>query len=166
MHCRQEILISIRPEYSEQLLDGKKSVELRRRPVRVPPGTRVWIYSTLPVGRLDAVAEVEAVYEWSPSEIWDQYGHVSGVTQSALESYFSGVDQGCVVVFKRVVPIHRPLSLGLMRKRLGNFNPPQFFKRLDHDSPELNLFCAAMARCDLSAINPECGVDGRGRRLS
>lgn len=156
MPCRQEILISIRPEYSEKLLGGQKSVELRRRPVRVPPGTRVWIYSTLPVGRLDAVAEVEAVYEWPPSEIWDQYGHVSGVTQAALESYFSGVDQGCVVVFKQVVPVHRPLSLGLMRKRLGNFNPPQFFKRLDHDSPELTLFCAAMTQSRMEADAFNC----------
>ena len=166
MHCRQEILISVRPEFAEKLLGGEKSVELRRRPVRVPPGTRVWIYSTLPVGRLDAVAEVEAVHERSPSEIWDQYGHVSGVTQAALESYFSGVDQGCVVVFKRVQPIQRPLSLGLMRKRLGNFYPPQFFKRLEQDSPELNLFNAAMVQHGIAPVDLERGGDGRRRRAS
>jgi predicted transcriptional regulator len=50
---KNDILISIQPEYAEQIMGGCKTVELRRRFVEaVDQDTRLFIYSSNPVGAI------------------------------------------------------------------------------------------------------------------
>ena len=43
--AKRDVVLSIRPHYSEKILEGRKTVELRRRfPVSVPTNTVVYIY--------------------------------------------------------------------------------------------------------------------------
>src|SRR5438132_1393736 len=97
LHCSGDILISVKPEYFGRMLSGDKTVELRRRPLRVPIGTTVWIYETIPSGRIGAMAEVSAVDESTPAEIWRRYGDRVGVNKRTFSSYFAGSTQACAV---------------------------------------------------------------------
>jgi len=49
-HARRRLLISLRPEYAEEIYAGRKHYEFRRVRMRVEPGEVVVIYETLPVG--------------------------------------------------------------------------------------------------------------------
>ena len=140
MHCSRDILISVKPEYFGRMLSGAKTVELRRRPIRVPIGTTVWIYVTVPSGRLGAMAEVSAVEENTPSELWRRYEDRVGISQRAFFAYFEGSTQGCAVVFQRILPLRKPLGLTVLRKSLGAFVAPQFYRKLEVNGPELTLF--------------------------
>jgi predicted transcriptional regulator len=46
------ILISLEPRHAENLLDGRKRVELRRHAMNVSIGSTVWMYAKLPVGSI------------------------------------------------------------------------------------------------------------------
>ena len=140
MHCSSDILISVKPEYFGQMLNGDKTVELRRRPVRVPVGTRVWIYETIPSGRVGAMAEVSAIDEDTPAEIWRRHRNRVGISQQAFSSYFMGAKHGCAVVFRRVQPLRRALELTELRQLLGVFVAPQFYRKLPPNGAESKLF--------------------------
>jgi predicted transcriptional regulator len=135
----KDILISLRPEHSDDILSGRKTVELRRRPVRVDPGTRVWLYTKLPRGSVDAFAIVDAVYEGSQEELWEQFGDKVAISRTDFDEYMDGMCTGCAIVFRSVAPLCRAVQLREIRQRVKTFHPPQFFKKLLPDSKELAL---------------------------
>jgi predicted transcriptional regulator len=137
------------------MLTGAKTVELRRRPIRVPVGTTVWIYVTVPTGRVGAMAKVSAVEENTPSELWRRYEDRVGISQGVFFSYFKGSRQGCAVVFQRILPLRTPLGLTALRKSLGTFVAPQFYRKLELNGPELALF----KRSAPGVINGEVPVE-------
>jgi predicted transcriptional regulator len=88
--CGAEILLSLRPIYAERILMGTKGYEFRR----VMPGkpvSRVWIYATMPVGRVVGWFDVAAVLSGPPAELWEHTHAASGVTPSEFRGYFEGV---------------------------------------------------------------------------
>lgn len=135
-----DILISVEERHVQNLLAGTKQIELRRRAVRVPPKTRVWIYSKVPVGQLRAYGIIESIVEASPCEIWGRYGSVSGLTAEEFYSYFEGANSAHALIFSRVDEVPPNLNLHALRSKLQGFHPPQFFKYLSQDSKELQLF--------------------------
>lgn len=139
-----DILISVEPCYGFRILDGSKTVELRRRPVRVQPGTRMWIYITKPVAGVSAYAVIGAMHELQVTELWRRYGRDARITRSAFREYFQGRKKGYALVIGKVVLLTRTVALGSLRRRLGGFNPPQFFKKLTSESPELQVLRAAI----------------------
>jgi predicted transcriptional regulator len=134
------ILISVEDRHVQNMLRGTKKVELRRRAVSIEEGGRVWIYSKIPTGQLTAYGIVQQVYEAAPSEIWERYGSVSGISKSEFDQYFDDRENGCAIVFQSVNELENKISLKAIREAIGKFHPPQFFKYLYADSPELKLF--------------------------
>lgn len=134
------ILISVDERYVQSMLAGTKTIELRRRAVRVPKGTTVWIYSKVPVGQLRACGIVKDTVEASPKEIWRDYGHLSGITADEFDDYYAGTEKACALLFSQVNEIPPNLTLNALRSKLQTFHPPQFFKYLRQDSEELELF--------------------------
>lgn len=55
------LLLSIKPEYADKILAGKKTVELRRVRTRLEAGDLVLVYVTSPQQNLVASLEVERV---------------------------------------------------------------------------------------------------------
>lgn len=136
----QDILVSIDGKYVSKLLNGTKKVELRRRPINVPEGSRVWIYSKIPEGRVNAMGVVSRIYKGAPHNIWERYHHVSGIDKSDFLNYFDGTEEGCAIEFEYVRALEDSISLETLRSELKRFQPPQFFKFLLEDSAELKLF--------------------------
>lgn len=140
MPCNDHILISLKPQYFQKVLIGNKTVELRRRPVRVAVGTTVWIYETVPSGRLGARAMVANIVEGTPSEIWARFRREVGISEEDFSLYFQGADYACAVVLTDIVPLAKRPALSELRLRLGAFVAPQFYRRLSIDSPEVLMF--------------------------
>src|SRR5450755_4678768 len=125
-----DILISLRADHSSNVLEGRKTVELRRRPMRVAPGTRVWIYAKSPQARIEGLAVVGAIHECPLEELWSLYGDEVAITHTAFDEYMAGTKKGCAIIFSSVIRLTRSISLDEIRTRVGKFQPPQFFKRL------------------------------------
>lgn len=140
-----DILISVEERHASNMLAGKKSVELRRKPLRIPSGTRVWVYSKLPRGQIQALAIVDEVVSGTPDEIWNSYGAQSAISRNEFNAYFADAQIGCAIIFEEVKPLAPILSLSSIREKITHFQPPQFFKRLTCDGPELTFFQTALA---------------------
>jgi len=140
----EDILISVHPRHVDSMISGQKTVELRRRPLKLSSGCRVWIYCTLPRGSVEAVGIVADVVAANPPEIWRTYGNHCGITKAEFDTYYSGTDIAYAIVFSSVRKLSLTFALGEIRRHLATFHPPQFFKRLLAGGPEITLFAAAL----------------------
>jgi predicted transcriptional regulator len=145
--CSGDILISVRPEYFAKILNGNKTVELRRRPIRVSVGTNIWIYETIPGGRVAARAKISAICEGTPAEVWRRFRHRVGISEYEFEMYFQATQYACAVVLSGIEPLKKPLMLTHLRKSLGTFTAPQFYRKLRTNGPELALFQTFASGC-------------------
>lgn len=134
-----DVLISIKPEYVNMILSGDKSVEIRSRHVKLQAGTRLWIYSTLPKGCLEAVAVVESIEFDDPSMIWKHYSDRIGLSLSTFRSYVNGSQQVSAIFLRNVSRLMPSLTLCELRSETERFNPPQFFKRIKPTSKFFTL---------------------------
>jgi predicted transcriptional regulator/DNA-binding XRE family transcriptional regulator len=123
----RDVVLSIRPHYTDKILEGVKTIELRRRfPVSAPRGTIAYIYSTSPVRALVGRAEICDVIKLPVQKIWRQFGGSAAIKRSDFNTYFDGLDEGFALQFKNPRAFPRPLFLSELRDRFG-FEPPQSF---------------------------------------
>lgn len=144
MASAENILISVHPRHVDNMVSGTKTVELRRRPLKLASGCRVWIYCTLPRGSVEAVGTVAEVVAASPSAIWRDYGKQCGITKAEFDAYYEGASTAYVIVFSSIKKLPSTFALGEIRRHLSSFQPPQFFKRLMAGGPELRLFTSIL----------------------
>ena len=145
MREADDILISVDERHANNMLSGRKRVELRRRRMVLSEGDRVWIYSKVPRGQVDAIGIVDHVFAGTPSEIWGEFSDVTGVAKDEFFAYFSGIEIGYAIVFQDVTPLRGAVRLEDIRQQYESFQPPQFFQRLSACSPILQLFEQAYA---------------------
>lgn len=126
----ENILISLAPRHAQNIYDGTKKVELRRRTLHVNAGDVVWIYEKIPVGAITGSASITAVHVASPAKLWRQFGKVSGLSKVEFFEYFAGLETACALELTEAHRLLNPLSLAALRTAIGNFQPPQFFLRL------------------------------------
>lgn len=131
------ILISLDSCHANNIYAGAKKVELRRRTMRVAPGTIVWIYEKMPVGSITGYATITAVHTASPAQLWRRFNSVSGLSKAQFFNYFSDLAVACALELDDAQHLHRPLPLVSLKNAAGNFQPPQFFTRLSHVHPVL-----------------------------
>jgi predicted transcriptional regulator/DNA-binding XRE family transcriptional regulator len=123
----RDVVLSIKPEYSRKILEGKKTVELRRRfPLSAPRGTLAYIYSTSPDRAIVGRAEIVDVVKLPVSVIWKKFSSVAFIEKSDFDSYFDGIEDGFALKFANAKPLPRQLQLAELRERFG-FEPPQSF---------------------------------------
>jgi len=140
MNNELNILLSIEDRHVQKLLEGTKKVELRRRKIEIPKGSVVWIYSKVPAGKICAYGIVDYISYEKPNALWTKYGDITGISIDEFNTYFDNRDLGCGIIFEKVIPLDKAVTLDYMRSKLKTFHPPQFFKYLSFDSPELEIF--------------------------
>jgi predicted transcriptional regulator/DNA-binding XRE family transcriptional regulator len=124
---KRDVVLSIRPVYSEKIIQGKKTIELRRRfPVSAPRGTIAYIYSTSPVRAMVGSAEIENVIKLPVVDIWKKFGKMAQIDRPSFDEYFYGVKHGFALKFANVRRFTRQIDLAELRRRFG-FEPPQSF---------------------------------------
>ncbi|MEO8735491.1 MAG: ASCH domain-containing protein [Edaphobacter sp.] len=135
-----DIIISVQPKFVERILAGEKVAELRRRVPRIQPGCKVWIYTTAPDAVISVCVTVDHIVTASPDKLWKSHRKTLGVSIEEFEEYFKESQTGCAIFFAKVEGLNPGVALAEIRSKSKGFHPPQFFKRLDEGSPELQLF--------------------------
>jgi len=126
----QIMLLSIRPRHVAKILDGTKTVELRRgRPIIVP-GQPLAIYSTTPDAAVVALGRVSRIEVASPSALWDTVNEIVGIGRPEFDSYFRGATTATGLHLSGIRALSVPVSLAELRT-MGPFQPPQTWHFLD-----------------------------------
>ena len=125
------LLLSLKPRFANAILDGTKSVELRRvRPlIRVP--TVAFLYASSPTMALVGICRVESIKSGSPSRIWSEFGPATGIGRREFREYFSGTGTACALLLSKPTRLAAPVQLAELRRWWPDFQPPQSFRYLN-----------------------------------
>lgn len=129
MHSEAHAMISIRPTFVEGILAGTKTIELRRRFMDLPVGSTLWIYSTLPVGAIVAVATLSNIDYDKPEELWRKYRRDVGIRNEHFDAYFDGCQLGVALRLTGIREV-APLKLETIREIRGVHQIPQVAVRV------------------------------------
>ncbi|RLJ40011.1 transcriptional regulator [Acidovorax sp. 106] len=145
MQPNQHVLISLDERHANNILAGTKQVELRRRTMHVEPGSTIWFYVKKPVGAVVGFATVGTIYSAAPSTVWRKYSSVSGLGKSEFMSYFDGVAVASAMALSGAKKLKKPITLEALRTAMPGFHPPQFYCRLETNSPVRQRLLAVTA---------------------
>jgi predicted transcriptional regulator len=130
---RKDFVVSVRPLYAEKIIDGEKTVELRRRfPEVTATGAIVLIYSSSPVQAIVGYATISEVHRLPVNSIWSKFGKAACISRSAFKEYFEGLHEGYAIVLSNVRKFSQEIPVSQLKKRFG-FIPPQSFKYLEKE---------------------------------
>ena len=83
------ILMSIKPEYAEKILNGDKKFEFRKMLPKNKDVEKVIIYATLPVGMVVGEFEILNFISMSPSKLWQLTKKRAGISKNFFDDYFN-----------------------------------------------------------------------------
>lgn len=124
------VLLSIKPEYVEEIFNGNKKYEFRKNRIARKEANQALIYSTSPVKRIVGKFDIGKIVERHPELLWEEYQLVSGVDNEAFFSYFDGKSKGFAIEITQVEKFRQPIDPRII---LPSFTPPQSFYYLDQD---------------------------------
>ncbi len=104
-----KILLSIKPEYVERILNGTKQYEFRKRLAK--DVTKIVVYSTAPVKRVVAEVEVVGTIECAEQKLWDLTHEHAGIDRKRFHEYFCDCKNACAYVLGNVDIFDSPKSL-------------------------------------------------------
>ncbi|PZP21009.1 MULTISPECIES: ASCH domain-containing protein [Pseudomonas] len=123
-----KVLLSIKPEYAEKILQGEKKYEFRKAIFKNPNVKTVVIYATMPVGKVVGEFDFDEVLSDSPSVIWSETSSYSGITKRFFNSYFSGRKTAHAIKVREVRRYETPLPL---KNLVPSGSAPQSYRYLD-----------------------------------
>jgi predicted transcriptional regulator len=136
----QTALLSVRPRFAEALLDGSKTVEIRRRRAHLAHGSTCLLYATSPVRALLGAMQVSRTASGTPDALWRRWGSQTALERDEYDAYLAGSDQACAIVVGAVTRFAFPVALAELRRRQAAFVTPQSYRfvRPDEFSALLN----------------------------
>jgi predicted transcriptional regulator len=125
------LFISVRPRFAELLLNGQKTVELRRVQPAVTRGTLVLLYASSPVCALVGTGSIDDIQVSAHDDIWCRHGERTGISRDEYDDYFEGATAAVAITLTSVRPLPRPVPLRELRQGRKWFRPPQSFRYLN-----------------------------------
>lgn len=135
-------LLSIRPQYVNLIIEGRKKVEFRK--VRFHNKLlHVVMYTSKPVQKVLGYFDVSYVDEDSPKELWARYNTVGGILKREFDAYYASSGRGVAIGIGKVCALQNPISLRTLGKLL---TPPQSFTYLNTEIFQVIQGCRKTSR--------------------
>ena len=83
------LLLSIKPEYVEKILQGEKKFEYRKRLAKEDV-SYIYVYSTAPSMKVVAYVHIEGHLSDSPTALWEKTKAAAGISRAKFQDYFRG----------------------------------------------------------------------------
>jgi len=122
-------LYSIKPIYSDKIISGIKTYELRKR----LPANKIdyiLIYSSSPVSKIVGYAEVRKTYKYSVSETWERFSKYTGIIKKDYLKYYEGCTFAYAIEFGKVNRFLRPFDIDTLNP---DCVPPQSFSYVNEN---------------------------------
>lgn len=122
------LLISVKPEFANKIVNGEKTIELRKSCPKVSPNDIVIIYSTVPIKAVIGICRVEEVLKMNPSSMWRNHRLKLGIEKKRYMAYFESNDTAIGIVLKSACQLETKIQLSAIKKLFPKFSPPQTFR--------------------------------------
>ena len=96
------VLLSIKPEFAEKILNGTKRYEFRKQGFSKPVDTVV-LYATKPVGKIVGEFKLKTVHADVPEQIWRLTENFAGINKLFFDAYFQNRGKAYALEVERAV---------------------------------------------------------------
>lgn len=120
------ILLSINPNHVENILNGTKKYEFRKKACKRQID-KILIYCTTPIMKVVGEAEVEDILIDNPEVIWKKTETKSGINKSFFDQYYKNREQAVAYKLKNVKKYGEPKEL----RDYGVNSAPQSFQYIE-----------------------------------
>ncbi|GAB3803325.1 ASCH domain-containing protein [Spirosoma humi] len=135
----QLILLSIKPEFVEQIFNGKKTIELRKCKPDARLNDIIIVYCTKPVKAIVGMCRISEILDLSPNCVWEKYSTQLGITEDQFWDYYKDSNRSIGIRMKDVCLFKESIRLSEIKGVEPNFSPPQTFKYFSR-SKFLNIY--------------------------
>jgi len=155
-----KLLLSIKPNYADQILTGAKAVEIRRKFSGRWLGRRVVLYASRPHGALVGEATIHKITRGQPSDIWSNFGAHIGSSWTDFQNYTASSDEVSAIELKDVQPYLTPIPLDQIEYLLQEqLRPPQShcelgFKKNPSWARAVSIASLLHSKCSVIRRNP------------
>lgn len=118
-----KVLLSIRPQFVDQIFEGKKKFEYRRSIFKRTDIESVLVYASSPVQKIVGEIFFDKIIYDELGQLWDQTRDHSGISEKYFRTYFVGKEKGYAIAIRDYQRFESPLNL---QEKYG-VTPPQSF---------------------------------------
>lgn len=122
------LLISVKPEFADKILNGIKTIELRKSMPNVVSGDIVLIYSTDPVKAIVGICEVKEIIKMEPQKLWKLHSSKIGIDKLRFDEYYYSIKTAIGIVFSSFIKLPQEIALHSIKETHPSFTPPQTFR--------------------------------------
>lgn len=125
---KKYVLMSIKPQYANAIMCGKKKVEFRKQIFDLNV-ERVYVYASHPMKKLIGYFDVDKVDCESPINLWETFNKVGSIAKADYSSYFNNCCYGYAIIVKRAYRFSKDY---LISEIFGeNFRVPQSYRYIN-----------------------------------
>ena len=104
-------LLSIKPEFIEEIIEGRKKFEYRKKLFKRSDISSIVVYATKPYGKVVGEFEIETILEENIDKLWSDTKHLSGISEEFFYEYFKDRDSGFAIQIKKFKEYKKHLEL-------------------------------------------------------
>lgn len=136
---RRNVVVSIQPEWANQILSGNKQWEYRRTTVNANRGSRLILYASGGLHAIVGEATIERVLNEPLEALIAHTTKEVPETPDDIRKSFAGRKIGHAIKIRNPVRYESPFTLSKIRERIPRFMPPQSFYYVPEDSALIKL---------------------------
>jgi predicted transcriptional regulator len=123
-----DIVLSIKPEFSQLILKKKKKYELRKKVSKnLTLGSKVFLYETSPSQSIVGYFLVEDILFENVLTMWDKYHEDFGIDFDRYSDYFANQASGYAIKIGRVYRFKESKRITDIKGFGNTLTPPQSF---------------------------------------
>jgi predicted transcriptional regulator len=122
-----DVILSIKPKYSDAILSGEKKFEFRRKIFKRCDVKRIFIYKSNGVGAIVGSFVVEGLLSGTPEHIWSICGEYGAISEAEFFEYFRGTQKAYAIKIGKYERFPEPIDPS---KLVQGFRAPQNFRYL------------------------------------
>lgn len=119
------VLLSLRPVHMDAIIDGSKTVEIRRNRLRARSGSPALLYASSPRRALVATATISHIAQRSAAQLWQDYSRQTALSRKSFDDYLDGARNPTAIILESIRVLDRGVDLDRLRQIVPGFHPPQ-----------------------------------------
>jgi predicted transcriptional regulator len=121
------LVLSVAPRWIAEILAGRKTFELRRRPPKLSAPVPAYLYETSPTCLMRVRCLVGPTLSLPPDALWDVLKGRSCVEKRHFDGYFLNLPIAHALEIRNVIDVGTGITLKVLRE--VGFTPPQNWSR-------------------------------------
>jgi len=131
-----QLLLSVRAEFAEKILNRKKTVEVRRKFSTRWLGHRINLYASAPVMSLVGEAKICGIVVQDPETIWERFHGQIGCSRAEFDRYTKDAHEIYAIELDEIKPYRDRFPLVQISALLKeNLIPPQSYLTMERNKP-------------------------------